>query len=189
MGQYYAPTLINKEGKITTFDPSEYGNGLKLTEHSYFGEEICKVIEKELYNNPCRLYWMGDYAEVKDFDEKQVKTVKELYNINLDNDFLKNIIHDVYKCSDIVPTDEDSPRYIINHTKEIYLDLNLYDEDTIIHPLPLLTAVGNGRGGGDYFDSYNDYMVGTWAGDVIETTDKKPEDYYVRTYVEFKERD
>ena len=42
-----------------------------------------------------------------------------------------------------------------------------------IHPLPLLTSEGNGRGGGDYHtsDEYLENMVGSWARDVIEVTD------------------
>ena len=47
-----------------------------------------------------------------------------------------------------------------------------------INPLPLLTACGNGRGGGDYHDCYPDYdKVGIWAFDLIECTDVCPEDY------------
>ena len=46
----------------------------------------------------------------------------------------------------------------------------------MIHPLPLLTSVGNGRGGGDYRGTLQD-EVGTWAGDLIETQDVKPNGY------------
>ena len=37
----------------------------------------------------------------------------------------------------------------------------------IIHPLPLLTAIGNGKGGGDYRGTCLD-LVGHWACDKIE---------------------
>ena len=47
-----------------------------------------------------------------------------------------------------------------------------------INPLPLLTACGNGRGGGDYHDCYPDYdKVGAWAFDLIEGTDVRPGGY------------
>lgn len=37
-----------------------------------------------------------------------------------------------------------------------------------VHPLPLLTAEGNGRGGGDYHEQNPDIeLVGTWARDSI----------------------
>ena len=52
------------------------------------------------------------------------------------------------------------------------------DTLTLVNPLPLLTACGNGRGGGDYHDCYPDYdKVGTWAFDIIECTDARPEGY------------
>ena len=48
----------------------------------------------------------------------------------------------------------------------------------ILHPLSLLTAVGNGRGGGDYPENRVDYyMVGAWAGNTLEITDKVPDGY------------
>ena len=47
-----------------------------------------------------------------------------------------------------------------------------------MNPLHLLTACGNNRGGGDYYSSYPDFdQVGTWAFDLIEFTELKPEEY------------
>ena len=65
-------------------------------------------------------------------------------------------------------TEDPGIRYIINETKKEYV--NLYDVPSFdgwkYHPLPLLTADGNGLGGGDY--SGSDLMyVGRWKGDVI----------------------
>lgn len=66
---------------------------------------------------------------------------------------------------------------IVNHTKKQYIDLgewwelcHFYDKyngyDWCIHPLPLLTACGNGLGGGDYC-GLNEKMCGYWAFDYI----------------------
>ena len=46
----------------------------------------------------------------------------------------------------------------------------------MIHPLSLLTASGNGRGGGDY-RGHNKHLVGLWAGDVISSDSKVPQGY------------
>jgi hypothetical protein len=72
-------------------------------------------------------------------------------------------------------------RYLVNHTKKLCLDLKAEDVDRgkdkhgdsiwNIHPLPLLTCSGNGRGGGDYSGSKMN-IVGTWAGDVISLEHK-----------------
>jgi hypothetical protein len=45
-----------------------------------------------------------------------------------------------------------------------------------IHPLPLLTAEGNGNGGGDYYGE-NKNMVGIWARDIISISDTVPEGF------------
>lgn len=47
--------------------------------------------------------------------------------------------------------------------------------DWCIHPLPLLTCLGNGLGGGDYrspTDDSSDFLVGTWAWDNLSIKDK-----------------
>ena len=92
-------------------------------------------------------------------------------------------------------------RYLVNHTQRCYIQIgeyivaNKYQEkglyrrgkydafytyDMGVHPLPLLTACGNGRGGGDYPDY--DEQIGAWAFDRIEVTDKCPTGYEKMTY-------
>jgi hypothetical protein len=71
----------------------------------------------------------------------------------------------------------------------VYLDLtthyarNRWEEEykgekyfMCINPLPLLTACGNGLGGGDYRGTMMN-AVGAWAFDEIEFTFDKPDDY------------
>jgi hypothetical protein len=81
----------------------------------------------------------------------------------------------------------------VNHTKKVFVDKTKVPESEgwRIHPLPLLTAEGNDRGGGDY--RYNNEeekeVVGSWARDVISIEKENPTmttgtmDY---TEVEFK---
>lgn len=95
--------------------------------------------------------------------------------------------------------------YLINHTQKTYVDLGEYEvlngwtEEwrdrfgdyhscwSVVHPLPLLTACGNDRGGGDYHEQYPDYdKVGKWAFDVIEFASYKPVGYTKEEY-HFKE--
>lgn len=72
-----------------------------------------------------------------------------------------------------------NPRFIINYTKNQYVDIkhvecenpdNWGSKDWFIHPLPLLTCEGCGRGGGDYHqtEDHPSYQyIGMWARDVI----------------------
>ena len=55
-----------------------------------------------------------------------------------------------------------------------------------IHPLPILTNISNGEGGGDYF-GVNMELAGSWAWDVIEITDNAP-DGYAEAFFTFNEK-
>lgn len=74
--------------------------------------------------------------------------------------------------------------YIVNLDKGLYVDLDKYAQVAgftpswdnrawTIHPLPILTSIGNGRGGGDYHGTNMD-IVGTWAMDTITFTEEHP---------------
>ena len=80
------------------------------------------------------------------------------------NDILKHVEFDYHG------------KYLVNHTKGVYISFDKYldgENDQEIHPLSILTCIGNGRGGGDYAGSNMDY-VGTWAWDEIEIVDDAP---------------
>ena len=54
-----------------------------------------------------------------------------------------------------------------------------YEYDWTYNCISLLTAVGNGRGGGDYYKEDMLLVVGYWAGDVVHLSQEKPnEEYY-----------
>ena len=166
MGQYYKPCILaeNKKTVKAWMYSHEYDNGLKLMEHSYIGNHFVSSFESLIKNNPQRVVWAGDYAD----ECKGRKT--NLYS----------------RCKDTEkanPTERVSvtkTRYIVNHTKKQFVDkFSLSEikdwEGTKIHPLPLLTCEGNGRGGGD-FRGENKF-VGAWARDVISVESKKPQGF------------
>lgn len=80
-----------------------------------------------------------------------------------------------------IPNDEHF-RYLVNHTKRLYVDTTRVGSKPKIcynncrmHPLPLLVAEGNNRGGGDYGTHGNDFeLCGTWARDAISVDDVMP---------------
>ena len=161
MGQYYKPMSIDKMEHVYSHD---YGNGLKLMEHSYIGNNFVNTVESllapggEWYKN--RLVWAGDYA-----DEEE----------NGDN--LWTQVGD----DPIEPEDMDqveSGRYIVNHTVREFVDKDIVPKDSQgwkVHPLPLLTCEGNGRGGGDY--NRNNRYIGDWARDEISIEKEEPKDF------------
>ena len=75
-------------------------------------------------------------------------------------------------------------RYVVNETKQVYVDREKAPVTWVwaeggdfgivrIDPLPLLMAIGNGLGGGDYWGP-NEGQVGSWAGDLIVPTNERP---------------
>jgi hypothetical protein len=86
--------------------------------------------------------------------------------------------------------------YLINHTKKQYISMKRYlaqadlgcewDKSYTVHPLPLLIALGNGGGGGNYY-GINQHLVGSWGLDAISTSFYKPADSYSEILPFFKE--
>lgn len=177
MGQYYTPILFKEETTDFTdtlnlrgaFDTFDYGSGSKLMEHSWKRNPmLLTIMDKIKHFGRVRVVWAGDYAD-------EEPNGKNLYRIISDLGIYT-------KCS-IPPTTQC--RYIINHDKKEYVDLDACPDNDgwVIHPLALLTCEGNGRGGGDFhYDDkengthYDDY-VGRWARNVISVADEAPEEY------------
>ena len=199
MGQYYMPTLIAENGTVSTLYSHQYDNGLKHMEHSYIGNRFVNAVLTQLWKHPMKVAWIGDYSDGIGGDPYEAKLPYEefmrYYGIAWGKDEQDYRIHPKARC--VVGL--DSHAFLVNHTQKCCIDLAGYirlnkwttagswnngvfdPNDTwemCINPLPLLTACGNGRGGGDYHDCYPDYdKVGTWAFDLIECTDVCPEGY------------
>jgi hypothetical protein len=161
MGQYYKPIKLkdNKKTVESWMYSHDYSNGLKLMEHSWIGNDFVSSVENLLikgglwYNSP--IVWAGDYApEDKGFKTNHYMRCIESKKIKLM--WVKNI--------------GDEYRYIVNHTKKLFVDKTKVPVTTEyngfefkIHPLPLLTCEGNGNGGGDFYGNDEDKIIGSWA--------------------------
>ena len=165
MGQYYlAIILADKEEskpEIIRIFMEMYGS--KLTEHAYRDNPSVKAFEFQLTKEgmfyKSRVVWAGDYAD----NEPEIGN--NLYHITeqFPSKYFNRREGDVKEY-----------QYIINHTKKQLV--NQENNKSVYHPLPLLTAEGNGRGGGDYYGS-NEGLIGIWARDVISVEKDKPEGY------------
>ncbi len=159
MGQYYkAIILAENEVFIRAWLDSfmHNQNGSKLLEHSYVGNAFMLAIEHILSSEgqfyKSRLVWAGDYADVE-------PNGMNLYEMACEKEPL-------YREGPVV-----SHPYIVNHTKKEYV---IKPRKGAFHPLSLLTAEGNGRGGGDY---HGNGTVGRWARDIISMEDEIPEGF------------
>ena len=172
MGQYYTPIIIRGNSK-SSYNSWDYDNGLKLTEHSYLGNNFVETVLKQLFESKGRLAWVGDYAEPED-----VKSPLAEKFIEVERNSKK------YEKTPDKEKGNSFYLYFINHTKKEYINMKRYitcnkvldKYEMVAHPIPLLTAIGNGRGGGDYWGSCMN-KIGYWACDEIESTYEKPEGY------------
>lgn len=169
MGQYYKTRLFNEETKKTVvFNRDVDGKHTlpKLTEHSWWFNPFVNAICERIYEKPHRVAWVGDYADNCEFYE-------EVWNVDgigvESTDFLLD------------------GKILINHDRKIYLDCDKYFKanreydngkptNWCYHPLPLLTAIGNGQGRGDYFGTDED-LVGDWYNDLISVEKIPPLNY------------
>ena len=172
MGQYYNVVVEDMNGNITAYDRTVDGEYTmaKLMEHSWWFNPFVNTIAKMLYKNPMCVAWVGDYAD----GCSDVERIEEIYEKAWSRDAIG------------VTRDEMllDGKYLVNHTDKTYVDCTKYrercadkkDPDWIIHPIPLLTAVGNGLGGGDYHGT-NEDEVGLWYMKKISVEDDIPEGY------------
>lgn len=188
MGQYYKPVSVDKMEHVYSH---EYDNGLKLMEHSWIGNNFVAVVERLIakggrwYGD--RIVWAGDYAD----EEPDHSEGENLYSLSENNKI---------KPKPVKNNGNPEFRFIVNMDKKQFVDLekvpvsNVWtDPDTkkeykyFIHPLPLLTCEGNGRGGGD-FRGDEKKLVGVWARDRITVQNELPEDGYVELLFNLRER-
>ncbi len=167
MGQYYVAIILSDKGKIKfILNPCQYSDGVKLMEHAY-NDKLCMIAMETLLNPEGIFYmspvvWAGDYAEPEPDDHRN------LYHLSQDEPYKANLTVNMLQ---IRPR---TYRYVINHTKQMYVDKNKCAND--INPLPLLTADGNGCGGGDYRGAY-EHLCGSWARHIISVDNAVPDGY------------
>ena len=206
MGQYYHPTLIGPRGSVNYLYSHDYNNGLKLMEHSYIGNEFVNAVLSQILNHPMKVSWIGDYSNDpwNGTEPYQHKMSQENFSSVFDKVYGGSKKHKIHPqpLNGFENITDFSGWYLVNHTQKVYINLKSYAErnkwrehwkdwrtgkeedcDACVHPLPLLTACGNGRGGGDYYNHHPDYdQIGTWAFDLIEFTESKPEGYKEVSY-------
>lgn len=189
MGQYYHAYIENDKDYHVFSCPGT----LKLMEHSWLKNDMVCAVMAEILDNPSKVAWIGDYAnEPTDSFGLSRKKYAEVYNRAWPwpNDTSHTTALDWQRTlsdSEFQLIEDLSHAFIVNKTKKCFLSLDAYakaykevvqeelsektDRIWIVHPLPLYTACGNGRGSGDFHSSNNtDSVVGTWAFDTIYTT-------------------
>lgn len=181
MGQYFRPILGDKYGlKCKVFDRSVDGQYTfaKLMEHSWWENSFVNAFSEFLYKEPSRVIWCGDYAdEPDDFNFRNcsafyVPCYKEVWG---------EVVKPLGVSSSNFTLDG---KFLLNHDTRQFVAFDDYKKQSMdkhswcIHPLPLLTAVGNDRGGGDFHEGNTGYeFVGIWAWQLLSFVDNPPKGF------------
>ncbi|WP_251159426.1 hypothetical protein [Caniella muris] len=183
MGQYFVGVLRKKgSDDFLLADPGSLKDGLKLTEHAYandlgtpgspcVGEAVSAAMGalKEAGATGAQVWWMGDYADdvLSNTDVDGVAAWKAAWKNSNKATPLSNTLDGHLACQG----------FLVNLSRKLFVDIlaslglrevNCFGHFCCAHhPLPLLCAVGNGQGGGDYYGPDSADEVGAWAGDTI----------------------
>lgn len=200
MGQYYKPVSIDAKEFVYTHDAAKsLGDdfcGVKLMEHSWLANKVVAAILLMLKEggawHKTKIVWCGDYADARPElilqDEDSGKDFEANYHQYATEKFTQVNPTKAVKITrmKIEGSDETIPvvkGYILNHDTKEYVCLQDTPDCTAawiqgepgwkIHPLPLLTCDGNGRGNGD-FRGNGEGLVGRWAYNRISYQTRKP---------------
>lgn len=175
MGQYYKFVSLDKQKSIS---PLKFDNGSKLMEHSWLNNDYVgaamQLISKGQPFYGDKIVWAGDYADNEIKNGKEISS--NLYSLCSN-----------YKIEKIDKNKIKKLRYLVNlDTKEyvsickspissIWIDpITKKKHSYCIHPLPLLTCEGNGRGCGDFCGEDPNKLVGKWHRSRVVAQTKKP---------------
>lgn len=194
MGQYYRPIVFENTDQLGCFclgnlEPiaslTSYGydNGAKIIEHAYVGNYFVNAAMVLLADDIEGTFkghyfaWMGDYGD----DEEQ-----GFYDKAREIDSSEAVSKLLEKKG--IELEDVHYRYILNCTDGQYVEVPEDNGKLQLHPLPILTAVGNGESMSDYYGTDMD-MVGAWAFCEIVCTNEKPDDeVWERIEVNFTEK-
>ena len=176
MGQYFKPVIIDKKDSkkvVASLHAHDFYNGLKLMEHSYVGNNFVNTFASLINDEDGKykgypMVWCGDYAD-------DVLEGKNYYDIARDNN----------TDEDVKDLKINEYRYFINKTKKEFVDIEdcPMKDYIIVHPLPILTCLGNGRSH-DYMPNEGELkIIGSWATDVVVSSNKCPNE---KTYKRIK---
>lgn len=188
MGQYYKAIVQatkyneNREEikKQFVISPFNFNEGLKLCENAYKKSPLVKFVTNFMYHLnqedwKTQLVWLGDYANQSfgnidlyvDLKENQVK-------LNVEDGVIVSAMVDGF--DGVIDMTKDH-HYLVNHDRNEYI--NTSENVGAYSQLALLSADGNGKGGGDYWGA-NWREVGLWRYHDITIMDKQELDEFLK---------
>lgn len=182
MGQYYYAVLREPTtGKLVIGNPHHFDFGLKLMENGSIDSTFVKTVFSMIQDHPMNIAWMGDYAEEKDLLKFGIKpdTIKEFIQGSWEKGDHEQELLERHFPGEKIMGAYFGEFIVINHTKKEFFNQREYwnrnfkgkssRAEYAIDPLVALVAIGNGKGGGDFW-GVGEEEVGRWATDLIEVS-------------------
>ena len=195
MGQYYKPAIqaIKYEDnrkqvrKLFVIDPYDLDYGVKLCEHTHRNSEVVRLVTNLMYELnkqdwATQLVWLGDYANPSFGVEPNLYGSLQYSNVQFRKENGVIVSAMVEGFNGVIDMTQDH-HYLVNHDRNEYI--NTAENVGAYSQLALLTADGNGKGGGDYWGK-NWRDVGLWRYHEISVMDKERFDEYLKERSRFQ---
>lgn len=189
MGQYYKPTIQaikydenrKQVRKLFVIDPHDLNYGLKLCENSHKNSEVVRLVTNLMYELnqqgwATQLVWLGDYSNPSFGENTNLYCSLKRSNMTFRKEDGVIVSAMVEGFDGVIDMTKDH-HYLVNHDRNEYI--NTAENVGAYSQLALLTADGNGKGGGDYWGaSWRD--VGLWRYHEISVMDKQEFDEFLK---------
>lgn len=183
MEQLFKPITANVYGDFkSTYEYSTEEEQKHITLMDYIGwdNHFVNSLAYMYYDNPGRICWMGQFATKDDFSKLSTSV-----DISLSKPIIEDVWDDIVYINHVEEVDFTlDDKYLVNFDKHLYIDINKYKQSslrkdgTIIHPLPLLMALGNKEYDGDFKSENVGYEhVGKWCWQLFGIRDNIPKNY------------
>ena len=195
MGQYYKPTIqaIKYEDnrkevrKLFVIDPYDLDYGVKLCEHTHRNSEVVRLVTNLMYELnkqdwATQLVWLGDYSNPSFGEKTDLYHELKYTNVQFRKEDGVIVSAMVEGFNGVIDMTQDH-HYLVNHDRNEYI--NTAENVGAYSQLALLTADGNGKGGGDYWGK-NWRDVGLWRYHEISVMDKERFDEYLKERSRFQ---
>ncbi|MGB4090940.1 MAG: hypothetical protein WBK46_03220 [Ruminococcus flavefaciens] len=172
MGQYYYIANMDKKEYLLVNRRAPGRKLLEIAMDRNAAQAILNRIAEEWKGD--HVFLVGDYADLDDKKVIYFDTLREWCDRLHTPYTLYDYIDENFTGVEGEITDKGY-RFIYNHEKKEYIDIlhcpTYHTDDSgwmqnHISPLALLIAMGNGRGGGDYYNRENDKLVGSWCSSI-----------------------
>lgn len=172
MGQYYLVANMDKHEVLCIDGKDISGKLLEIAESKPCSLAVLNQIAGVWKGD--HVFLIGDYADLSEKGVPYFCTLREWTDKLHISESLFIYVDENFTRVDGSIFDL-SYRFIYNHALRQYIDILHCPEccdgtdwrQGFIAPLPLLIAMGNGRGGGDYYHYENQNQVGAWCDNIV----------------------